>query len=88
MLRALGRNNLQVSPRTAQEIAEVGILPSATQDPAGHVITINDQPFIVTGHATREEFLEAVERVIGPQRVDMFRADLKYVRYFLRVSTD
>lgn len=45
-----------------QEMARVGIIVSREKAPVGHRFDMAGQRFVVTGHATREEFLEAVRR--------------------------
>lgn len=46
-----------ITQTNAQEMAAVGIIPLWKRMPVGSVVTIAGQPFVVTGPATREEFL-------------------------------
>lgn len=45
----------------AQQIALIGMFPLNRQPPNGEVILIGKQPFVVTGEATAEEFLAAID---------------------------
>lgn len=72
----------------AEQMAQVGIVPSAAgpeQEPIGHRFELAGQPFVVTGYATREEFLDAVERAGFPVAVFRHCPD---GYHFQRVSTD
>lgn len=44
----------------AKEVAEVGIFPTPDTMSIGHRFPIGTQPFVVTGVATRNDFLRAV----------------------------
>jgi len=69
----------------AREMAAVGIVPSIKPREPGHVLTLAGQRFIVTGPATRKEFLEAVARAGLPANAF---AGVPKEFYFLKVSTD
>jgi hypothetical protein len=77
-----------VDQRQVREMAAVGIIPSLQgpdTEPIGHKFEICGQTFVVTGYATRDEFLAAVEREGLP--VHIFKqVPAKY--YFQKVSTD
>ncbi len=73
------------SVEVAQEIALVGIIPSRRGEPAGKKFTLAGQQFVVTGTATREEFLQAVEAAGLPvENFSRCPVDSTY----LRISTD
>lgn len=81
----LPTDEVRVPQHIAEEIVQVGIMPSAKLLPIGHKVSINGQPFVVTGHATREEFIGTVRaaNLPNPERFDSIP-----VPYFLRLSTD
>lgn len=81
----MGEDELQVSPEIAEEIALVGIIPSSGLEPIGYRISINGQPFVVIGYATREEFVEAA-KAAGLPHLERFRS--VPLPHFLRLSTD
>lgn len=71
----------------AREIAAVGIVPEAPPcSRIGDRFYIAGHPFAVTGYATREEFLDAVNQA-GLEDDENFKA-VPPGLHFLRVSTD
>jgi len=75
----------EVDLETAQEIARVGMVATTRLYPVGHVYELCGQRFVVTGRATREEFLRAVEAAGLPR--ERF-AQCPVQMLFDRVSTD
>lgn len=71
--------------RYAREMAAVGIIPSDPLDPIGHKFVLSGQNVIVTGYATREEFMAAVKAT--GMNVEMFHAMPARFK-FQRISTD
>lgn len=75
-----------VDRRSAMEMLRVGIVPTSAFPPVGSVEVICGQPCVVTGYATREEFLGAVAGA-GLDDIEAFQScphDLN----FIRISTD
>ena len=76
------------SKEQAAEIAKVGMCPSKAgpkKRPIGTRVKIAGHPFTVTGYATKEEFLAAVEAAGLPVRLF---AGVPDGMYFQRLSTD
>lgn len=74
-----------VDAEMAQEVAKVGILPVRTAKPAGFHFELGGQPFVVTGEATREDFI-AASKAAGFDFMDAKDVPASYT--FLRVTTD
>ncbi len=71
----------------AMEMATIGIVPAAQLKAVGFRFLMAGQEFIVTGHASREEFVAAAATVVAPEDVAAF-CTIPAGMYFLRISTD
>lgn len=68
----------------AQKIARIGMFPLNRRCPIGEIILIGEQPFVVTGEATVEEFHATVER----EGLATQYRDTPPGFFILRVTTD
>jgi hypothetical protein len=73
-----------VPEHAAKEMIAVGIVPSLHPRPKGYQFWIGSQPVVVTGHATKAEFLEAVQAAGITGRFETLPENF----HFLRISTD
>jgi hypothetical protein len=56
----------QITPRMAEEMLEVGIIPSTKQSPLGTHLSLGDKQVMVIGHVTKEDFLDRVKDLGWP----------------------
>ncbi len=78
----------QIDLEGAQAIAAIGIIASKKYLSVGYRFQLAKQWFVVTGEATRSDFLQAAARESIPEYAAINMADHPNTNYFLRISTD
>jgi len=87
MRKARNIDSDEMTNKQAWEVALVGILPSWIKHEIGKRFKMAGQPFIVTGYATKEEFIKAFnEQKFDDMNIKSF-PNLDNL-YFIRISTD
>ena len=74
-----------ITLRDAHEMVVIGIAGSHKQLPIGTRFDLAGRICLVTGYATRAEFIEAAERVF-PEKAHLFQ--MIDAAYYLRISAD
>ena len=71
----------------AMEIAQVGIVPSLTKGKSGYHFNMCGQRFKIIGHATYEEYMEAIQKNATQLKYPVKDYDNK-APYYYHIVTD